>query len=212
MPPLPSPRNLDPTLWGPSAWSMLHFVSFHSTSSVQELRDLFNDLKVLLPCAACRRAYTTHLELCPFPATRREVPKWLYTIHDRVNRSIQTPKMNDTPPYPEVQKTWKAQAGIDRANRDSWRFLFLLALAYPSPQEPERRAQYRDALTRWMKELSVTLWHTEPRDVSLASKTRFTAWLKNKYTTIHGTTPPPSLVRIPAATGASCSEVCAAKG
>ena len=204
-------RNIDPALWGPSAWSMLHYISFQSKSSVQELRDLFEDLKVLLPCAACRRAYTNHLELCPFPTQRREVAKWLYRIHDRVNRSIQTPGMVDTPPFPEVQRAWRGTAGTDRANRDSWRFLFLLALAYPTPQEPERRATYRDALTRWMKEVSVTLWKVEPRDTSLETKTRFTQWLKNKYAAVHGTQAPPSLTSVPRAAKASCHQVCAAR-
>lgn len=202
-------RNIDPALWGPSAWSILHYVSFHSTSPIEELRELFEDLKTLLPCAACRQAYTDHLRLCAFPNHRREVAKWLYEIHDRVNRSIQSPKMIDTPPYPEVQKAWRGHAGTDRANRDSWRFLFLLALAYPSPQESVRRAKYRDALTRWVKELSVTLWHVEPRDTSLHTKTRFTQWLKNKYTAVHGTAPPTTLTTIPRAT-AQCKHVCKA--
>lgn len=205
--------NLDPMLWGPSAWGLLHYVSFQSKSSTEELRDLFEDLKVLLPCAKCRRNFTAHLAACPFPSQRRAIPKWLYTIHDRVNRSIQSPGMNDTPPYHEVQETWRGTQGTERANRDSWRFLFLLARAYPPPQDPERRAHYRPALTRWMKEISRTLWDVEPRDATLESKTRFTQWLKNKYQAIHGTQPPTYLTRAGAGAengNGKCSKVCAA--
>jgi hypothetical protein len=201
-------KNIDPVIWGPSAWSLLHFVSFHSKSSVAELKELFEDLKVLLPCAKCRRAYTEHLKLCPMPSQRRAIAKWLYTIHDRVNRSIQTARMNDTPPFPEVQKEWRGAHGTDRANRDSWRFLFLLALAYPSPKFPAERAAYREALTHWIKEVSITLWNVEPRDTTLESKRRFLQWLKNKYTTIHGSAPPSSLIGLPRKNRHTCSEVC----
>jgi Erv1 / Alr family len=199
-------QNIDPTVWGPSAWSVLHFISFHSKSSTEELRDLFKDLKVLLPCAKCRLAYTNHLSLCPFPTRRDQVSRWLYTIHDRVNRSIQSPAMNDTPPFQEVQKAWRGANGMERANRDSWRFLFILALAYPSPQEAKRRVAYREALSRWMKEVSITLWNIEPRDTSLETKTRFTQWLKGKYQAIHHRPPPASFLN----PGTGCEKKCQA--
>jgi hypothetical protein len=199
-------RNLEPTLWGPSAWSSLHAIAFHSQSSLETLCELFEDMKVLLPCSACRGNYRGHLESLPFPKTRREVPKWLYLIHDRVNRSNGHPP---SPSYASVQRTWKDKEGIERAKRDSWRFLFLLAMAYPPRNKEHREFQqhYRSALTRFIQEIGQTLWKTEPRESSVQSRTRFIQWLKNKYAALNGHEVPSALMKIPKV---ACQDVCKA--
>lgn len=188
----PNP-SIDPVLWGPSAWSLLHAISYHSSSSMDKIQGLFEDLKVLLPCSKCQASYTRHLEMLPFPKRRDAVFKWLYMLHDRINKSLQTPTMIDTPPYVTVQKTWKGKHGINKGIQDSWRFLFFLGMMFPSyGTDAKHRQEYKDALLHWIEEISKTLWNiTPPSSSNMRSKTAFRRWLIDVYRTLNHNNMPP---------------------
>lgn len=175
-------QNVDPVLWGPSAWSLLHAISYHSTSSMETIRELFEDLKILLPCTKCQLSYTRHLELLPFPNRKDKLFRWIYDLHHRINASLQTPSTIDTPPYRIVQKSWKGTHGIEKGIIESWRFLFFLGMMFPSIQEKDKKEIYQKALMHWITEISKTLWHTEaPHPSHLHSRTAFIRWLTDIY-------------------------------
>lgn len=203
----PSLRNIEPVVWGPSAWSILHAISFHSKASVETLERLFDSLKILLPCAVCRENYRSHLKALVFPKKSQKVALWVYKLHDRVNQSYG----RVSPSFKSIERIWGGKEGVEHAIRDSWRFLFLLALAYPPRGDTHRqfREQYREALGLWVNEIATTLWGIEPRDSSTQSRTRFTQWLKNKYALLNGGTVPSAFMRVPTLT--PCEQVCRVK-
>jgi hypothetical protein len=191
--PLHSIQNIDPVLWGPSAWSLLHVIGYHSTSSMETIRDLFEDLKILLPCTKCQTSYTHHLELLPFPSKRSTLFRWVYDLHHRINASLQTPNTLDTPPFAVVQKSWKGPRGIEKGIHDSWRFLFFLGMMFPSIQEKDKKETYQKALTHWMTEISKTLWHMDaPTCADMNSRTAFIRWLTDIYKQHNDQRIPPS--------------------
>jgi hypothetical protein len=204
-------QNIDPVLWGPSAWSLLHAISFHSSSSMDTIRELFEDLKILLPCTKCQASYTHHLEMLPFPSRRESLFKWVYELHHRINASLQTPSMIDTPPYPTVQKLWRGTSGIEKGKRESWRFLFFLAMMFPSIKNKtnsiDTKRNYQKALSDWLHEITKTLWNQHPpQNSDLNSRTAFIKWLSQQYRLQHENNAPPSyyLKRL----STKCSKTC----
>lgn len=203
-------QNIDPVLWGPSAWSLLHAISYHSSSSMDTIRELFEDLKILLPCSKCQASYTRHIEILPFPIRRDSLFKWLYELHHRINSSLQEPSIVDTPPYEIVKKTWKGQRGIEKGRQDSWRFLFFLGMMFPSFYEREKKKQYQEALLHWINEIIKTLWidSTLPTCDDMHSRTAFIKWLTEKYKNYHNNSSPPHYFLKDPNAMKSCSKTC----
>lgn len=173
------------------------------------IKELFEDLKLLLPCNKCQEAYTKHLNALPIPARRDSIFKWLYELHHKVNMSQQSPAVIDTPPYREVLQTWKGERGIEKGKQNGWRFLFFLAMTFPPLQHKERRGEYREALKHWMVEVSKTLWRekgTAPTCTDLHTKKAFLQWLMNEYKAQHqGQNPPTYFLKDPMKT---CAKQC----
>ncbi len=83
-------KSVDPKVWGPSAWMILHRLSF-KFKNIQEAHDFYNTLKILLPCYKCRNNFTEHLKM--FPKNIDELPEWLWRVHAKVN-SDKKPKVD----------------------------------------------------------------------------------------------------------------------
>lgn len=49
-------------------------------------RALFLSLAWLLPCERCRDAYSEHLRTWPFPKAAGAVQRWVFDLHNHVNR------------------------------------------------------------------------------------------------------------------------------
>ena len=89
-------------IWGPALWFVLHIISFnfpvHPTEE-QKLQYLmfFASLQHVLPCAACRastqRFYLSGDTLLDMRVVQSRVAlsKWLWRLHNRVNRRLHKP-------------------------------------------------------------------------------------------------------------------------
>jgi hypothetical protein len=92
---------MDPKIWGPFLWYILHIMSFNypvnpSYADKRIYHDFYVNLKELIPCANCRKHYQQHLHTNPItPAldTRADLVKWVIQMHNMVNISLGKPTM-----------------------------------------------------------------------------------------------------------------------
>ena len=92
--------NIDPSLWGPSSWKFLHYITVgYPEKPSDEIKkntyNFFMALKYLLPCERCRYDYANHLNKYPLLddilSSRTKLINWLINIHNEVNMSTNKP-------------------------------------------------------------------------------------------------------------------------
>jgi hypothetical protein len=91
-------HNLHPAqfteFWGPSAWRMLHSITFTMDPDASEeqrkhYETFFKTIGHILPCPSCRQHYNLYVEEHPPDASSpKALAKWLYLLHDSVNARI----------------------------------------------------------------------------------------------------------------------------
>lgn len=88
-------KSLDPKIWGPPTWSILHtvskyFDSLKATADVkyiperQELVEVFSNLQTDLPCSTCCRHYTEFWKKVPFRTN--SASQWTTELHNHINQ------------------------------------------------------------------------------------------------------------------------------
>lgn len=90
---------MNPKLWGPNFWYILHIVTFSYPKNPTEndknsYRDFFNILRYILPCDDCKKHYTkyiTQYPITPHLDSKANLIKWLIQIHNFVNISLGKP-------------------------------------------------------------------------------------------------------------------------
>ena len=125
--------SIDPKIWGPSAWLLLHDVGFYAakkndSGTLADARTFFMSLRHILPCTRCQLSYDMHVLDLPFPKTSSRLPRWVYNLHNRVNDTIS--KNIDKP----VWETWHIEYQRRMQShrlRDIWPFVQSIAETYP---------------------------------------------------------------------------------
>ena len=93
--------NIDPTLWGPSAWKFMHYITLSypdkpTTTDMNSVRTFFTTVANLLPCEKCRVEYTSLLKQNPLTqrvmSSRNNLSIWLLDIHNKVNVKLGKPE------------------------------------------------------------------------------------------------------------------------
>ena len=86
--------NISPTIWGPSGWNFLHYISFtYPNNPTRADRDsylnFFNSVGNVLPCEKCRYNYKNHQKKYPLNDTvlssKQNLVNWLIDVHNEVN-------------------------------------------------------------------------------------------------------------------------------
>ena len=139
---------MDTRFWGPSGWQLLHLIAFKSEHPEQFLLGI----KDILPCRFCRESTAQYTKELPL---RGDAGKWLYDLHNKINRKLRTQSQNDKkvidpgpdPSFEEVKSKYDNFAPTEVPGRD---FLFSIAVNYPDKPEPEQMATQRV----FIKELS----------------------------------------------------------
>ena len=103
-------------VWGPTGWLFLHCVTFGYPYAIneknpehmnkkKEYKTFFTSVGDILPCKYCRESYKVYIKEIPidkFLKTRKDLCKWLYKIHNKVNDKLGVPVEN-IPTFKEVQ-------------------------------------------------------------------------------------------------------------
>ena len=98
-----SSNGIKTSFWGPHAWAFLFStiagsypirVDKNNRDHIKTMRGFQNMLKSLentLPCVYCRQSYGKFIREVPlskYEHSRQEMLKWLYIIHDKVNKKL----------------------------------------------------------------------------------------------------------------------------
>lgn len=104
-------RGVDPAVWGPHAWNLIHAISFRVAAKPRLLpaaRRWFLGLQEILPCPRCRVNLAKHMQALGMPRKAAHMPQWAYDLHDRVSRDVGGAK--DAPTMAEVAARWEGVA------------------------------------------------------------------------------------------------------
>lgn len=96
--------GMNPAVWGPHFWFVLHLVSFHypdppNTFDKESFKAFYHAIKEILPCAKCRKHYKTYLSQYPIEPNldrRIDLIRWVIQIHNFVNVKLGKPVLRDT--------------------------------------------------------------------------------------------------------------------
>ena len=128
---------MDTRFWGPSAWRLLHLITFAYDPETQkkDVEQLFKNLPYILPCKYCRKHLAGHME--KFPLTEdvlkdaESLSRWLWNVHNAVNDMLH--KKDPNPSYEAVAKIYKErlERGCSRVEFEGWDFLFSVVENHP---------------------------------------------------------------------------------
>ncbi len=90
-------RGIDPEIWGPSGWKLLHGITFRK--GVKVTKTWIMTFRYVLPCCTCQENFRRHTEAL---GDMKHIRRWVYKLHGRVNDMKNKP----TPTYSEVAKYW----------------------------------------------------------------------------------------------------------
>lgn len=120
---------MDPTIWGPLFWKVLHKSSFVAP------RDAFTRLmklmETLLPCPHCRSSYVSYCAKSPLSCDDASPPTWLWKIHDDVDVKLNKPNI----PFSKLKR--RCDVLWTLCDEDLWAVLFICILAIPDDPAPD---------------------------------------------------------------------------
>ena len=122
---------VDVKFWGPSGWDLFHALSLQSGKD-DEKKQMFSVFQDILPCKYCRASTADFVKEMP-PET--DTAYWLYKIHDRVNKKLETQHLNNPlVPKPVPSPSFEAAMAHYRPKimdpKLGWTFLYSVALNY----------------------------------------------------------------------------------
>lgn len=101
---------MDTRFFGPSAWQLLHLITFLK-GNMEHKQKLMKQLEHVLPCKYCRESSKMFMKKLPMTTN---LAYWLYEFHDLVNQKLQKQHDEDpeieapvpSPPFEDVVKTY----------------------------------------------------------------------------------------------------------
>lgn len=108
-------------VWGPAGWLFLHCVTFgypyainpqnpEHTTKPEDYYNFFYYLGRVMPCRYCRESYQDFFkdhDLRQALNNRKDICKWLYTMHNRVNHKLGVPECQ-IPSFEDVVRKYES--------------------------------------------------------------------------------------------------------
>ena len=94
---------MDTKQWGGPGWSYLHTTAQNydpKKHNPEDYRKFFHSVGKTLPCIHCRKSYqqfVKELPIEPFLKKAKGAAKWLYLIHNKVNKKLRDQGQNVAP-------------------------------------------------------------------------------------------------------------------
>lgn len=90
---------MDTRKWGPGGWRLLHYIALEydkkDKPNKQHYIRFFNNIQHILPCKYCRISFKEYISEERF--NYDNASKWLYKIHNSVNKKLQKQGYNKNP-------------------------------------------------------------------------------------------------------------------
>ena len=85
--------SIDPSLWGPSFWSTLHWTAAAypvnpTPAEKTNYKVFYENLQHTLPCSECREHYSqllSQMPIDPFLVSGKQLRQWVTSLHNTVN-------------------------------------------------------------------------------------------------------------------------------
>lgn len=147
--------GIDPKTWGSSAWRLLHDLSFYvanmNVAAIHEqAKEFFTLLRHVLPCSKCQLAYDRHLLRLPFPVDSKAVPRWVFDLHNRVNKDVKS--NSATPSWDMWHISYPREMG-EHGLKQVWPFIQSIAETYPIGRLYDKKVYIKS-----MERFFILLW------------------------------------------------------
>ena len=123
-------------VWGPAGWLFLHCITFGFPYAInhdnpdhkgkqEDYYNFFYYLGRVMPCKYCRDSYQEffrELDLSKSLQSRKQITKWLYDIHNKVNHKLGVPDC-DIPSYEDIVSTYEQYRAKCKKTTDAERDL-----------------------------------------------------------------------------------------
>jgi hypothetical protein len=183
-------RAVNPKKWGPSAWALLHLISFNKNISLCKARAFILALREVLPCPACRNHFEEHVKEMPFPRRASRLGIWMYDLHERVNASL---GKSSGLTFKNVRMHWQDKAinGDNFKALDLWKFLLSVVEAHPGKQvvTKEYMKASRDFWCLLPDVLPDSMMDAKKYAIdeeALVSRTKYKEWIEKLYKEFEG--------------------------
>ena len=107
-------------VWGPPGWMFLHCITFGYPVEIdynnhehiirkEKMKIFFESIGYVFPCKYCRESYLNFIREIPIDNnlnSRKDLVKWLYDIHNKVNDKLGVPACN-IPSLNEVHEKYE---------------------------------------------------------------------------------------------------------
>ena len=192
---------MDTRFWGPSGWKMLHLITFNYTYSAETAitySKFFETLPYILPCKYCRSSLSDYYKEHPFQIpggiylnTNKapfqngkgvmnpvlNIERWLYTIHNSVNKKLKQQGLqnNPTPSFAQVtiyytrlkKSPWYEQLAL------FWDFLFAVGYNHPKQTPSKPMPDCPKGIKTCRDKTELNKWNVLPLDDRMKWYNRF---------------------------------------
>lgn len=94
--------NLDPDVWGPHYWFMLHTTALNyptnpNTTTKKKFYDFIHNLPLFIPHRDISDAFAKVLDkypLTPYLENKKSFMKWMHFVHNYINKTLNKPPLD----------------------------------------------------------------------------------------------------------------------
>jgi hypothetical protein len=145
---------MDTKFWGPDGWKLLHSITVtYPDNPNRDIKSLystfFNSISHVLPCIYCRISFAEYIEELPVDGylnNSKDLSKWLYLIHNKVNEKLRKQKLNlKKNPKPDIihRRYVKYVNDVNNNRKSAPGFDFLYSIVFNFTYTRDKIKSYR---------------------------------------------------------------------
>ena len=110
---------MDPNVWGPKLWFMMHTISLNypENPTIQDKQNnqvFFNNLQNIIPCDLCKQHYSEYLKTHPIDphlSNKMSLVKWVLDVHNDVSKRLGKPTWSLNKLLTHYENSYKSNSG-----------------------------------------------------------------------------------------------------
>jgi hypothetical protein len=131
--------SLDPKIWGPHYWFVLHTISLTyplnpNETTKKKYYDFFHNLPLLIPVQNIGNSFSNLLDnypVTPYLDSRESLIKWTHFIHNKINFSLGIKEITLEESLSKYYENYKPQEEIIYNNvKENKKYLYLIMLLF----------------------------------------------------------------------------------